>query len=74
MNYNSHISATKASHQVERYRMWSNLERNGLRQVKTTKIVSTPKNYSGTDGGEWWSSQNVATPMIKKKKEKEEAV
>lgn len=68
INYNGNVSATKASCRVGRHRSWSNLERERPRQVKTAKTrhtMSTPRNHSQrptTDGGDWWTSQDVGAP------------
>lgn len=72
-NYNGQVFPTKASHLTGVHRLWSNLEMDVLCQVKMCKIRHKRKklrnhlwrprlwNMSVTDGGEWWTSQDVGT-------------
>lgn len=57
---------TKAGHLVGGHRLWSNLERDGIRQVKMPKtclMMSTPRKPGSASDGEEWQTAQHGIPM-----------
>lgn len=75
MSDNGHMTATKTNHLDRGYLLWSNLESDGVRQVKTLKthhMMSTKKKFANTqalahdrDRG-WRLVHNSARPRLQR--------